>query len=328
MHIESINQPGAVDLETSDCKPSRELETCNHLLGQPTALKTFYEENGYLLARQVLNPESIAEARDAMLAVAVQRGLARSGDKDALWTGQASKPAKEEGTDFSGISSRLFAYPDNLATLEKMLGERACWVPNVSYRLRPPGGFVTPVHQDGFYSPGIHNFRPVWVPLTPCPRNVGGLMIAVGQNRRGYFHNLAKPAPYAIPVGMIDPGSWATSDFLPGDMLVIHPYAPHASMPNTSDRLRVTLDTRVQSSANPTALAATVLDVTPDTIRVNAEGAGEVTYRVDRESYIRVTDPGTNDTFERFAEVTKPGMRLVIVHDGNYALMLRRAAEG
>jgi hypothetical protein len=326
MHVESINDITAVDLDTADCKPSRELETCNHLLDEPAALKEFYEQNGYLLGRRLLNVQSITEARDAMLAVAVRRGLVKPGDKDGLWTGQAPKGG-EEGADFQGISSRLFSYADNLAVLEKMIFEKACWVPNVSYRLRTPGGFVTPVHQDGFYSPGIHNYRPVWVPLLPCPRKVGGLMIAVGQHRRGYFHNLAKPAPYAIPVGVIEPDSWATSDFEPGDVLIIHPYAPHASMPNTSDQLRVTLDTRVQSSANPTALAATVLAVTPVTIRVKTEDAGDVTYRVDKESYIRVTNPGSNDTFERFAEVTKPGMRLVIVHDGDYALMLRQAAE-
>ena len=61
----------SVDLDTADCKPSRELETCNHLLDEPAALKEFYEQNGYLLGRRLLNVQSITEARDAMLAVAV-----------------------------------------------------------------------------------------------------------------------------------------------------------------------------------------------------------------------------------------------------------------
>lgn len=326
MHIEALNLPDAQDLDTLAIHPGRELESCNELLDDPAALKRFYEENGYLLGRKVLDPKSVEQARDAMLSVAARHGLIQPGDTNAVWTGKTAG-GLEEHVEFRGISKRLFDHADNLRVLEKMLGEKACWVPNVQHRIYPPGGPVTPVHQDGFYSPGIHNYRPVWVPLTPCQREVGGLMIAVGQNRRGYFHNLAKPSPFAIPAGIIPQDSWATTDYYPGDLLIIHPYAPHASMPNKSNRLRVTLDTRVQSSTNPTAIAATVLAVTPNSIRVDAEGLGDRTYRVDAESFVRVRNPGVSEPFDKFAEITRPGMRLVIVHDGDYALMLRKAAE-
>ena len=43
---------------------------------------------------------------------------------------------------------------------------------------------------------------------------------------------------------------------------------------------------------------------------------------------VRVLDPGVREPFERFAEVTKSGMRLVVVMDGDYAVMLRTASEG
>jgi ectoine hydroxylase-related dioxygenase (phytanoyl-CoA dioxygenase family) len=326
--IQALNLPDAVDLNVLDVHPTRELESCNHLLDDHDALLRFYDDNGYVLLRQVLNPESVTRARDDMLAVAARHGLVQPGDKEGKWTGKPFKGGLEESPEFSGISRRLIEHPDNLKVLERVLGEKACMVPNVQYRTYPPEGPVTIVHQDGFYSPGIQDYKPVWVPLVACRKELGGLMLAVGQNRRGYFHNVAKPTPFPVPVGVIPEDSWATTDYEPGDVLLVHPCTPHASMPNTSNRLRISFDTRVQSAAHPSAVAATVLAVTPNSITVNGDIIGERTFKVDRDTYLRPVDPGVREPFEKFAEVTKPGMRLVVVMDGDRAVMLRRASEG
>lgn len=327
MSVQALNLPDAKDLNVLDCEPRGELESCNHLLDDFPALQRFYEDNGYVLLRQVLHKPSVEEARDAMLAIAARHGLVRPGDPTGTWTGKVVDPIPEESVEYAGISRRMFAYPENLAVMAKVLGEPACMVPNVQYRLYPPNGPITIVHQDGFYSPGIHDYKPVWVTLTPCQREVGGLMVAVRQNKRGYFHNLAKPSPFPVPEGVIDPSSWATTDYMPGDVLIVNPYSPHASRPNRSDRLRVTFDTRVQSARKPSALAATVKSVTANSITVDAEGFGERTYSVSEQTFIRVLNPGIREPFARFAEITKPGMRLLVVIDGDRAVMLRKAAE-
>lgn len=325
--VKALHIPGAEDTTLDDADPARELESCNDLLGDPAALHRFYEANGYLLARRLLEPGTVRHAREMMLEVAARHGLIAAGDAAATWTGKPPVTGLEEDPGFRGVSKVLFGNAENLRALEKVLGEPPCFVPNVQHRIYPPGGPITPIHQDGFYSPGIHDYRPVWVPLTPCEREVGGLMIAVGEHRRGYFHNLAKPAPFPIPRGVIPRESWATTDYAPGDVLIVHPYAPHASMPNTSKRLRVTFDTRVQSSRNPTAFAGTVTAVTPGTLRMDIAELGMCTYRVDEATFIRVVHPGVNEPLSRFMDVTKPGMRLLVVFDGNHALTLRKAAE-
>ena len=322
---QGLHLPDAQDLNVRDVRPRQVLQSCNHLLDDHAALTRFYEDNGYVLLRQVLNRESVIEARDAMLAVAARHGLVEPGDAEAKWTGKPFAGGMEESPEFNGISLRLVEHPDNLKVLAKVLGEKPCMVPNVQYRTYPPHGPVTIVHQDGFYSPGIQDYKPVWIPLVPCPKEVGGLMVAVGQNKRGYFHNLAKPTPFPVPVGVIPEDSWATTDYEPGDVLLVHPYSPHASMPNTSDRLRITFDTRVQSAARPSAVAATVVAVTPNSITLDAEVIGRRTLRVDHDTYLRPIDPGIREPFERFAEVTKPGMRLVAVMDNDYLVMLRKA---
>jgi ectoine hydroxylase-related dioxygenase (phytanoyl-CoA dioxygenase family) len=326
----ALNLPDAQDIDPRAIVPAREFEACNHLLDDFAALEAFYEENGYLFFRDVLDPGSVRDARDAMLAVAADTfGLVEKGDPTGRWTGKPSVPWTEEIPEFAGISKRLIAHPANQQVLAKILGEAACMVPMVQYRLYPPNKPIGMVHQDGFYSPGIQDYRPLWIPLVPCPREVGGLMIAVGQNKQGYFHNLGKPNPFPIPEGVIDPDSWATADFEPGDLLVVHPCAPHNGTANTSDRLRVSFDVRVQSAARPSAFAATVTAATPTTVTVDADDAvvGTVTLSVDKDSYIRVRDPGKREAFEDFADYTVPGMRLTVVRERGRAAMLRMASN-
>lgn len=324
MKTDPINLPDARDLDPGTIDPKRELETCNALLDDFPALNRFYEENGYLLLRQVLDPQSIAEARDAMLAVAARLGLIEPGDQEARWTGKPFAGGMEESPEFDGIAKRLTAHPGNQGFLAKVLGDKPCMVPNVQYRTYVPNSRLAPVHQDGFYSPGIQDYRPLWITLTPCPREVGGLMIAVGQNRRGYLHNVGKTSPYPIPADAIPADSWATTDYMPGDVLIVHPYTPHVGGKNRSDRLRVSFDTRVQSASNPRSMAATVKAVTPDSITVDTDDFGERTYRVDADTFLRPVNPGVRESFDRFTEVTRPGMRLQVVVDGNRATMLRR----
>ncbi|ATI80700.1 phytanoyl-CoA dioxygenase family protein [Sphingobium yanoikuyae] len=328
MPVEAINRPDAEDLSALDVKPSRELEGANHLLDDHAALERFYEDNGYILLRGVFDSDAVAAARDEMLAVAVKLGLVEPGDESGRWTGTPLPGSMEESPLYAGIARKLIEHPVNLAVMEKVLGEPACAVPIVQYRTYPPGGPVTVVHQDGFYSPGIQDYKPVWVVLTPCTRDMGGLALAIGQNKRGYFHNVGKPSPYPFPRDAVPDDAWATTDYMPGDVLIVHPYTPHCGLANQSDRLRISFDSRVQSAANPSAVAATVKAVTPNSVTVDAEGLGERTFVVDENSFIRVVHPGVREKFDGFADYTKPGMRLVVVRDGDRAVMLRKAAEG
>jgi hypothetical protein len=327
MPTAGLEQPDAEDLQPTDIDPAGELEACNHLLDDHRALMRSYEDDGYLLLRGVLDLDSIERARDEMLAVAANHGLVESGDKEGRWTGKTVS-VMEESPEFAGISRRLVEHPRNNKLLQKVLGEPACAVPIVQYRIYPPNGPATMVHQDGFYSPGIRDYKPIWITLTPCQRELGGLMLAVRQNKRGYLHNVAKPAPYKIPKGVIPEQSWSTTDYYPGDVLIVHPFTPHATRPNRSDRLRVTFDTRVQSARNPSAVAATIAAVTDDSITVNSDLFGQRTYRVTPDTFMRIQNTGAREPFETLIEIAKPGMRIVVVSEGDRAVMLRRAAEG
>ena len=327
MNATSISVPEARDLDAASIDPWCELASANHLLGDHEALMRSYDEDGYVLLRGVLDIESVRQARAAMFAVMARHGLIAPDAIEPVWTGLPSAGGMEGSEEFTGVARRLIEEPHNLAVMERILGEPACLVSIVQHRTYPPGGSIMGAHQDGFFSPGIVKYKPVWMPLCNCEREVVGLMLAVGQYKRGYLHNLAKPPLSPMPEGLIPQDSWATTEYFPGDVLVIHPSTPHASMPNVSNRCRVTVDTRLQSTADPRVLLGTVASVMPGAIRVRIDGCYERTFRMDKQTSIRVVHPGKRLPLSEFPQATQPGMRLVVVFDGDHAETLRRASE-
>ena len=326
MTVESIYMPGAPDSNSLEVTPTLELQSCNHLLDDHEALMRFHDEEGYILLRNVLDPDSVEEARAAMFAVMERHGLIEPGARVPVWTGKPFAGGMEESPEFAGIARKLIENPANAKLFEKVLGEPASFIPIAQYRTYPPGGSVTGIHQDGFYSPGIKEYKPVWTTLANCEREVGGLMVAVRQCNRGYIHNMAK-TPSPIPAGLIPDDCWATTDYFPGDVLIIHPYAPHASMPNTSNRCRVTIDTRVQSAAEPRVIAATIVKANEDSITVKTREGAERTFRVDDDTFIRVDNPGVRQPCKEYVATATPGKGIVVVFDGDHAETLRRCSE-
>src|SRR3546814_4065154 len=63
-------------------------------------------------------------------------------------------------------------------------------------------------------------------------------------------------------------------------------------LPNTSNRCRVTIDTRVQSAADPRVLLADIVAADTDGIRVRTTDGAERRFRVDDDTFIRIEHPG------------------------------------
>ena len=117
MAANALNIPDAVDVDVLAIKPAREFEVCNHLLDDHAALERFYEDNGYLFFRGVLNPDSVSRARDEMLAIAADHfGLVEKGDASARWTAiDAGLLARAPLTSWLALRGRV----DGLVPLER-----------------------------------------------------------------------------------------------------------------------------------------------------------------------------------------------------------------
>ena len=53
-----------------------------------------------------------------------------------------------------------------------------------------------------------------------------------------------------VPLERIE-GPWLTAEYAPGDIVLFHSMAVHRALPNRSDRIRLSLDARFQSSSIP-----------------------------------------------------------------------------
>lgn len=324
----TVFMPEAIDINTAGVRPRHGLQDSNRFLGDIDRLNETYEEQGYLLFREVLDRASVDRALRRMMAVMACHGVVAEGATEPLWTGKPSPAGMEESPEFKGICKELVEHPANFAAFAKILGEEPASVPIVQYRSYSPGSPGLPVHQDGFYSPGIQGFRPVWMPLMKIDAEIGGLALAPGVHKNGILHNLAKPPVFPIPADQVPEDSWATTAFNPGDVLVIHPHTPHFGLPNHSNRVRFSIDSRVQSAARPCVLLGDVVATTPDSVTLRTE-RGDRIIELSEETYIRTGENrGARIPLEQFEASTPRGLRVVAAVDGNKATMIRRAAEG
>jgi len=320
----------AVDMDAGSIKPTRQLRDSNHAIDDFAELSRIYEAQGYLLFRDVLDRPSIDRALRRMMDVVAKHGVVAPGATEPLWAGGSVPKGEyyEESPEFSGICNELVAVPANLAVFEKILGEPVCQVPMVAYRSYPPFTPLSMVHQDGFFTQGVEGYRPIWMPLMTINEDIGGLVLAEGMHNKGYLHNLAKAPNFPIPAECIPADRWATTVFHPGDVLVIHPCTPHVGMANRSDRVRFSIDTRVQSASNPSMLLGNIAATKADSITLRT-AEGDRVLNVNAVTYIRTGEVrGSRIPLEKFQESAPVGMRVVVARSGDQALMIRRAAEG
>jgi len=321
-------RPDAIDISAADLRPSFDLSDSTEYLNDSAKLQELYFEQGYLLLRGVLDKASVRRALERMMAVMAEHGYVKPGEHEPIWTGKPLEGKWEESPAFSGISRELIEHPHNVVVLGKILGEPACPVPMVNYRCYPPHTPLSMVHQDGQYSPGIEGYRPVWIPLVEIDERVGGLILAPGQHKRGRLHNLGKPPLFPIPQDAVPATGWATTAYHPGDVLVVHPWMPHVGMANTSDRIRFSIDTRVQSAANPRVVLGDIEAVTEHSVSLRKQDGTLHSYRVDDESYLRTGDnPGVRFSLPEFAANTQLGLRVVAAIEDGRAMFVRRASE-
>ncbi len=328
MRTETTDQVATPDLDAASLYPSADLKDSNAYLDDSAKLGEIYEEQGYLLLRDVLDHGSVTRALRRMMAVMARHGIVAENATEPKWTGTPLVGKHEESPEFAGICRELIEHPHNLAVMEKILGEPAIMVPNVNYRAYPPNSPLSMVHQDGQYSPGIDGFRPVWIPLVDIDENVGGLIMAPGQHKRGCLHNLGKPPVFQIDADTIPPDAWATTTYHAGDVLVVHPWTPHVGMANRSDRIRFSIDTRVQSAANPSVVLGDVESVDESSITLRDPDGTRMHFAVNENSYLRTgSNPGARLSLPEFASQTRIGMRVLASTKGNVAIMVRRASE-
>lgn len=243
------------------------LREANGLLGDSDAMHNRMDEDGYLLIRGLQDADKVQAARQVVLDNLKANGQL---DPDQPMTGDVATPGKKG--HFLGGAKQVTHTPDFLSVVESpeimnfFEGFLSGPVLTYDYKwLRAVGpGDNTGGHYDVVYmGRGTKNLYTVWTPLGEVSYDMGPLVILVGSHQfeavKETYGQMDVDRDHVTgsftnePIDMVNKygGQWQTSEFRPGDVIILGMYTMHGSLNNRSNRYRLSTDTRYQLATDP-----------------------------------------------------------------------------
>jgi hypothetical protein len=226
------------------------------------ALAARMRRDGYLFLRNLLPRDDIANVQRQIAAIAHDAGWlqrnTRLEDAIADLDGFCVDPDPTYLQTLRQINRledyhALKHHPVLIDLLERMLGGPILPHPRVLMRNIFPARdeYTTKAHQDFPNVQGTTEVYTAWMPLIDCPMDVGPLQIATGSHTSGVYDFGIAGGAGGIEIKDPLEGTWASSDFAAGDVLLFHSMAVHKGVPNRSHRLRMSMDVRYQLVSEP-----------------------------------------------------------------------------
>ncbi len=152
---------------------------------------------------------------------------------------------------------RVFTHPALLDVAEAFIGPEILAHPQFNTRAKLPdhAATVVPWHQDlGYLEPDADETFMVnfWIPLVDAPMESGALQVIPGSHRWGLIPHEHVDGYLGIRAENLPPHTIADCPVAVGGALLIQHKTVHRSIPNTSDRVRWSLDLRFSDPARPT----------------------------------------------------------------------------
>lgn len=239
-----------------------------------------YQDEGFLIIRDLIGPKVIQpligeleQSVNDAAHEAIERGLltqtdaypnasfparlalmsASCSDPDFLWSRIEGKRHKTAGMFTVRTCSAL------LDIVESLIGPEILAHPQTNLRAKLPKDErgVVPWHQDLAYlvpedagETLIVNF---WIPLVRATAENGCMQVIRGSHRSGLLpHNLRESTFIGITEADLPAGDIVTCELDVGDVLITMERVLHRSIPNVSDTVRWSLDTRYSRLGLPT----------------------------------------------------------------------------
>jgi hypothetical protein len=242
-----------------------ELRESNDILGDFEALRQRIKEEGYLLIRGFHDQEQVLKAKHEYLQElkAIDRLAPGTAMEEGI-IGPENKGAGTQGVNLEHPelltlvnSQRIMHFFDQFLDGPSLTYDHK-WLRAVA------NGDCTGAHYDVVYmGRGTKNLYTVWTPLGDISYKMGGLAVCLGSqhfdkikqtygqmdvdrdNVTGWFSD--------DPIEIVDKfgGQWATTEFHAGDVIIFGMFMLHGSLTNTSDRYRMSVDTRYQLKSEP-----------------------------------------------------------------------------
>ncbi|MBA6414292.1 phytanoyl-CoA dioxygenase family protein [Parahaliea sp. F7430] len=237
----------------------QELLDSSALLGDTQAMRSRFNEDGYLFLRQQIEPEVLLALRSSITSICQRHGWLAA-NTDPLEAISDHQPVVEGEEAYFPVyddiqrleSFHALAHHHKLMELmQALLGPSAFPHPLSICRLVFPDNveWSTPPHQDYPNNQGTRDLLASWLPLGDCPIELGPLAILKGSQQLGLL-----PLTFSLGAGhrqcVLDERheelEWHSADFAAGDLLIFHSLTVHRALPNLSNRMRLSVDFRYQ----------------------------------------------------------------------------------
>jgi len=233
-------------------KPFREIHVSEL---ESRSLQEAMDAQGYLLIRGVLPAEDVAGLLGEILEVVSAAGWLLPGYRSLERVADVSKACGDTDEEFKSVYKQVFSmepfhafahHPRLREVLRLLVGPRLLIQPKLVARMIFPNceRLLVDAHQDHQSMAGDPESFTMWFPLHDCPQELGPLQILEGSHRFG----LQKSDPrtgYVVRETALG-GDWVGGAIHAGDVLIFHSLTVHASSPNVSNQMRVSMDFRFQ----------------------------------------------------------------------------------
>ena len=249
---------------------STDLRESNDILDNPDAMQARMAADGYLLIRGLHDEDTILTARRQILEKLADKEMIAPNTPlmDGIFNPDYAEPTStgsmgnKELTQMPAFKAVVEGEPI-MNFFKGFLGGDARTFDFKWLRTAGPGS-GSPIHYDiVFMGRGTPNLYSCWTPFGDVALDMGPIVLCLGSNRfdevratygksdvdrdliEGHFSD--KPLEILDKFG----GRWATTTFSVGDVIIFSMFLMHASLVNTSDKIRITADTRYQLAAEP-----------------------------------------------------------------------------
>jgi len=244
-----------------------EMVDSSHLLEDINQIRSVLERDGYLMLRNFLDRSKVLNARKAILEFC---GCNIDTEKGSLMDGYATDPSQSLGLlnyQFLARQPEIKEVLENekiFAFWENYFGKPAKTMLYKWLRGVQQNGY-TGIHHDRVYlGGGSQQLHTVWIPLGDIPKEQGTLLVCKDSHkhpgftafREKYCYGYQKlrnngwfsDDPAELEKEFQGEGSleWLSTDFCAGDVCILGLDMLHMSTTNTTQRYRLSCDTRWQ----------------------------------------------------------------------------------
>jgi ectoine hydroxylase-related dioxygenase (phytanoyl-CoA dioxygenase family) len=243
-------------------KPFREIKArdANGIALDSAHLRAEMDAHGYVMIRSLLSPKDLDPLLAAVTGVLGHAGWFRSDSDSFDRIANASAACFEDDSAFKSVYDQVFCLPSFHAlphhpvlqqVMKMLVGPYLLIHPKSVGRLIFPNfeRAITPAHQDHTAVAGDERTFTAWLPLHDCPAEQGPLRVLDGSHKFGLQPTAGKTG--CIPPGTERGGEWVGGEIYAGDLLLFNSLTVHEAAPNTSDRMRISMDCRFQSYLRP-----------------------------------------------------------------------------